>query len=347
MAEFTPQLANVLIVDDQEHNISLLKRILQKAGFINLYSTENPFEIRKLLDEVSPDIILLDLHMPGMDGIEAVKLIRQYNGADTYLPVLMLTADNTSKAKREGLQAGVNDFLTKPYDRTEVVLRIHNLLRTRFLHKQLQEHNDLLEHRVQERTAQLQHAQQETIQLLARASEYRDDNTGTHTLRVGKLAALVADRMGFPAKDAERIGMAATLHDIGKIGIPDHILLKPGRFTNEEFEQMKLHTTIGANILQNSSFDVLKLAETISRSHHERWDGTGYPEGLRGEEIPIEARIVALADFYDAVTHERPYKKAWTQAEAIAEIKRQRGAHFDPRVTDLFLQIVVSTGIDS
>lgn len=345
-AEFNPQQANVLIIDDQEHNISLLKRILNKAGFQNLYSTQDPFEIERLLEEAAPDIILLDLHMPGMDGIEAVKLIHDRQGEDNYLPILMLTADNTSSAKQEGLKAGVNDFLTKPYDRTEVVLRIHNLLRTRFLHKQLQAHNELLEQRVRERTIRLRDAQMETIRLLARASEYRDDDTGTHTLRVGKLAGLVAERLGFSAEYVDRISLAATLHDIGKIGIPDQILLKPGLFEKDEFEQMKLHTTIGANILQNSSFDVLKMAETIARSHHEKWDGSGYPEGLRGEEIPIEARIVALADFYDAVTHERPYKQAWSQSEAIAEIERQRGVHFDPRITDCFLEILRSTGID-
>lgn len=345
MAEFRPQLANILIIDDQEHNISLLKRMLVKAGFQQLYGTQDPFEIDRLLDEVSPDIILLDLHMPGMDGIEAVGKIRSRQGEDTYLPILMLTADNTSKAKQEGLQVGVDDFLTKPFDRTEVVLRIRNLLRTRFLHKQLQAQNERLEQHVRERTARLQQAQMETIRLLARASEYRDDDTGTHTLRVGKLTGLVAELLGFPPDFVERISLAATLHDIGKIGIPDHILLKPGGFDPEEFELMKQHTIIGANILQNSSFDVLKMAETIARHHHEKWDGSGYPAGLRGKEIPIEARIVALADFYDAVTHERPYKKAWSHEEAVAEIMRQRGKHFDPQVADRFLEVLELTGV--
>ncbi len=340
MAAFIATQAKVLIVDDQEHNISLLERILGRAGFTELYSTADPHRIEQLLTEIEPDIILLDLHMPGMDGLQAVRLIREQVGQDHYLPVLMLTADNTPKAKQEGLQAGVNDFLTKPYDRTEVVLRIHNLLRTRYLHIQLQEHNASLEQRVLERTEQLFQAKLEILQLLGRASEFRDDMTGNHTQRVGLLSEQIASKLGLPQSQIDLIQMAAPLHDIGKIGMPDHILLKPGRFEPAEFEQMKQHTTIGAQILKDSSFDVLRLAEIISLSHHEKWDGTGYPNGLKGEQIPIEARIVALADFYDALTHERPYKQAWTSEEAIAEVKRQIGVHFDPRVVEAFLAVV-------
>jgi putative two-component system response regulator len=339
MPAFTPHLAKILIVDDQEHNISLLERILGKAGFMHIFSTVDPHRIQQLLVEVEPDIILLDLHMPGIDGIQALQLIRQQVGEDSYLPVLMLTADVTPQAKQEGLHAGVNDFLTKPYDRTEVVLRIHNLLRTRYLHMQLHDYNALLEQRVEERTEQLVQARLETLQLLGRASEFRDDMTGTHTQRVGTLSGQIAVKLGLPQSQVELIQLAAPLHDIGKIGIPDHILLKPGRFEADEFEQMKLHTTIGAHILQDSSFDVLRMAEVISLSHHEKWDGSGYPQGLKGEDIPIEARIVALADFYDALTHERPYKKAWSPSEALAEVKRQDGVHFDPRIVEAFLRI--------
>ncbi|WP_138754593.1 HD-GYP domain-containing protein [Paenibacillus sinopodophylli] len=337
MAEYTPSQAKILIVDDQEYNISLLERILGRAGFVHIHSTEDPHQILQLLKDIDPDIILLDLHMPGMDGIQALKLIREQTGPDNYLPVLMLTADVTPKARQEGLQAGVNDFLTKPYDRTEVILRINNLLKTRDLHRQLQFTNALLEERVQQRTEQLQQAQYEILELFGRAAEYRDDMTGMHTQRVGKLSKRIAIRLGLSEQQSELIAMAAPLHDIGKIGIPDQILLKPGRFEPEEFEQMKLHTTIGASILEGSSFDVIKMAETITRSHHEKWDGTGYPQGLSGEAIPVEARIVALADFYDALTHERPYKKAWTSLEAIQEVEVQRGKHFDPSIVEAFL----------
>ncbi|GIO16083.1 two-component system response regulator [Cohnella xylanilytica] len=331
--------SKILIVDDQEYNVSLLERILGRAGFKNVHSTTDSLEIEGMLDGIDPDIVLLDLHMPGMDGLQALRLIRERKGEDVYLPVLMLTADTTPEAKQEGLKAGVNDYLTKPYDRTEVILRIENLLRTRQLHLQLQQHNLTLEDRVRERTLELQQAKFEILQLLGRAGEYRDDITGSHTQRVGQLSGMIAARLGLPEPEVDRIRRAAPLHDIGKIGIPDDILLKPGRFEPEEFEKMKSHTTIGANILEGSSFDVLRLARVIALSHHEKWDGTGYPNGLSGEQIPIEARIVALADFYDALTHERPYKQAWTPEEAASEIETQRGRHFDPRVADAFLEL--------
>lgn len=331
--------ARILMVDDQEYNLSLLERILRRAGFTQLRSTMDPLEIRSLLEAFDPDIVLLDMHMPGLDGIEALALIHEHAGSGGYLPVLMLTADMTPEARQRGLQAGVNDFLTKPYDRTEVVLRINNLLKTRFLHLQLQQQNNSLEERVRERTSELQQAKMEILQLLGRASEYRDDMTGQHTQRVGQLSGMIAERLGLSELEVEQIRMAAPLHDIGKIGVPDEILLKPGRFEPAEFERMKTHTSIGADILAGSSFAVLKLAGIIACSHHEKWDGTGYPHGLRGEEIPLEARIVALADFYDALTHERPYKRAWTPEETLEEVVRQRGAHFDPQVVDAFLAV--------
>lgn len=335
----TRQQANILIVDDQEYNISLLERILTRAGFKHIYTTMDPYQILPLLAEVKPDIVLLDLHMPGMDGLEVLQLIREHIGEEQYLPVLMLTADVTHEAKQQGLRAGVNDFLTKPYDRTEVILRINNLLKTRELHMQLQHYTATLEEKVRERTEELKRAQIEILQLLGRAAEYRDDMTGQHTLRVGWISQLIAKRLGFTEHESEMIRMAAALHDIGKIGIPDEILMKPGRFLPEEFERMKTHTTIGASILEGSSFAILKLAQVIAVAHHEKWDGTGYPEGLKGEAIPLEARIVALADFYDALTHERPYKKAWGPEETIEEIKRQRGLHFDPHIVDVFIDI--------
>lgn len=332
--------AKILIVDDQEYNVSLLERILRRAGFQNVYSTMESLHVEHLLTELSPDIILLDLHMPDMDGIAILNMIRETSGPDDYLPVLMLTADLTTEAKQNGLKAGVNDFLTKPYDRTEVVLRITNLLQTRSLHIQLQQQNNQLEEKVRERTKELEQAQREILQLLGRAAEYRDDMTGQHTQRVGALSGLIAERLGLAKEEANMIQMAAPLHDIGKIGIPDDILLKPGRFEPHEFERMKTHTSIGSSILDGSSFKLLKLAQYITQSHHEKWDGSGYPQGLKGEEIPLAARIVALADFYDALTHERPYKKAWTKEEALAEIEAQRGRHFDPQLVDAFIQVI-------
>lgn len=332
-------LAKILIVDDQEYNISLLERILGRAGFKHVYSIIDPLHIQSMLLEVGPDIVLLDMHMPGMDGLQVLKLIHDQTGEDNYLPVLMLTADVTPEVKQRGLEAGVNDFLTKPYDRTEVILRINNLLKTRQLHIQLQHHKKMLEKRVKERTEELQKAKLEILQLLGRAAEYRDDITGRHTFRVGRLAGLIASHLDLSNEHVDMIRMAAPLHDIGKIGIPDEILLKPGRFEPHEFERMKVHTIIGASILEESSFPLLQLAGVIARSHHEKWDGSGYPDGLKGEEIPLEARIVALADYYDALTHERPYKRSWSPQETITEIKKQSGIHFDPNIVEIFLTL--------
>ncbi|MBD2847354.1 response regulator [Paenibacillus sp. IB182496] len=331
--------ARILIVDDQMYNISLLERILQRAGFSAFTSTTDPTEVERLLCDSAPDIVLLDLHMPKMDGLQVMRMIREREGPEGYLPVLVLTADMTPETKQQVLQAGANDFLTKPYDRIEVILRINNLLKTRMLHLQLQKHNLTLEQRVHERTEELQQAKVEILQLLGRASEYRDDMTGSHTQRVGALAAQLAERLDCSPRWVEMIRMAAPLHDIGKIGIPDALLLKPGRFEPDEFERMKAHTQIGASILEGSGFDVLKMAQSIALYHHEKWNGTGYPFGLRGDAIPQEARIVAIADFFDALTHERPYKRAWSREEALAEVVVQRGVHFDPRIVDVFVAL--------
>ncbi|TXK74134.1 HD-GYP domain-containing protein [Paenibacillus sp. N3.4] len=230
-------------------------------------------------------------------------------------------------------------FLTKPFDRTEVLLRMQNLLRSRMLHCQLQDNNEKLEERIFQRTVELRNAKDEILQLLGRAGEYRDDMTGKHTQRVGELSEQIARHMNLTERQVELIGRAAPLHDIGKIGISDDLLLKPGRYEPQEYERMKLHTAIGASILEGSRFDLLMIARSIAYSHHEKWDGTGYPLGLQGDAIPLEARIVAIADFYDALTHERPYKNAWTHEEAAAEIANQCGRHFDPAVVEAFMKV--------
>ncbi|MHA6480869.1 HD domain-containing phosphohydrolase [Paenibacillus sp. strain BS8-2] len=331
--------AKFLIVDDQEYNISLLIRILTRAGYTNLVTTTNPLEVESLFAEHQPDIVLLDLHMPEMDGFTVLERLREWKPESEYLPILVLTADVTPEAKKRALHEGASDFISKPFDRTEVVLRIQNFLATRFYHLKLQERNYNLEQRVRERTQELEMAQAEILDVLSRTAEYRDDETGHHTKRVGDLAERIALSMGLLPEEATLIGRAAPFHDIGKIGIPDGILLKPGRFTPEEFAKMKEHADIGANILQGSVFPVLQTAGVIALTHHEKWNGTGYPQGLSGEAIPLAGRIVALADFYDALTHERPYKQAWTPAEALKEIKLQSGQHFDPNVVEAFLRL--------
>ncbi|RUS49072.1 HD-GYP domain-containing protein [Cohnella sp. AR92] len=332
--------AKFLIVDDQEYNIGLLDRILRRAGYENLHGTTEPARALELFQELRPDIVLLDLHMPEIDGFTLLKQLGERIGQREFLPIVVLTADVTPEARTEALNLGANDFLTKPLDKLEVVLRINNLIKTRFYHLQLQSQNQLLEERIYERTVELEQAKHEILQLLARTSEYRDDETGQHTQRVGRLAFEIAVELGLPEEDAKLIRQATPLHDIGKIGIPDSILLKPGRFTPEEMEQMKRHTVIGASILEGSVFPALQLAGTIAATHHEKWNGLGYPHGLKQEQIPLSGRIVALADFYDALTNERPYKRAWTHEEALAEIEVQRGEHFDPEVVEAFVRVV-------
>jgi putative two-component system response regulator len=248
----------------------------------------------------------------------------------------VLTADLTPQAKQKALSEGARDFLTKPLDFTETLLRIYNLLEIRCLHVDLERHNERLEERVRERTQELEQAQAEILHRLALASELRDDDTGQHTQRVGQLAALLARALGLPDDQIELIRQAAPLHDVGKIGIPDSILLKPATLTAEEMERVKQHTELGRRLLWGSKSPVLQMAEQIALFHHERWDGNGY-HGLKGEAIPLEARIVSVADTFDVITHTRPYKPPKSVAFAIDTILREKGRQFDPRVVDAFL----------
>jgi putative two-component system response regulator len=330
--------ARILIVDDEGANVELLKRLLDRAGFSRLNSTTDPRQAGALFEQVSPDLVLVDLHMPHMDGLAVIdELTRLAHG--TYLPILMLTGDMAPEARREALTRGAKDFVNKPFHADEVLLRIRTLLETRFLYLQIQSHNQMLEGKVQERTQELEAAQIEILERLAKAAEFRDDNTGQHTERVGQMAALLAKAIGMSSADVALIRRAAPLHDVGKIGIPDAVLLKLGRLTPEEFALVKTHTTIGAQILSGSRFSLLKLAEQIAFSHHERWNGTGY-QGIAGESIPLVGRIVTVADVFDALTQERPYKAAWSKEDAVAEIERQRGHQFDPVIVDAFLRVI-------
>jgi putative two-component system response regulator len=358
VSTFDPILtqARILIVDDEPANVALLINALSIAGFTALYSTLDPRQVRELVDTCHPDLILLDLHMPHVDGITLLTQLRSEN-SNRYLPVVVLTADATPQAKRDALTAGATDFLAKPLDLTEVTLRVRNHLHARHLHRLLDDYNQLLEQRVAERTAELEASQREIVERLALAGEYRDDTTGGHTRRVGRLSSLIATQLGLPQHEIEVIRLATPLHDLGKIGIPDQILLKPGRLTPDEYDQIKAHVSIGASILSGGTSPVLKLAEQVAFTHHEHWDGTSpvlklaeqvaftHHEhwdgtsyiGRQGTQIPLASRIVAVADVYDALTNARPYKAAWNQQEAIAEIARLRGSHFDPTIVDAFL----------
>lgn len=336
--------ARILMVDDEEANIELLRRILEPAGYENLQATTRPEEVVDLCREYEPDLILLDIMMPGIDGYGILDLLQEEVPEDSYLPVLVLTSDHTQDAKRRALAGGARDFLTKPLSPAEVRLRVRNLLETRFLHLELQDHNRTLEDRVLERTAELERARLEILERLARAAEYRDDNTGEHTRRVGESAAAIARALGLERKDVNLIRRAAPLHDVGKIGIPDEILLSPRRLTEEEFEVMKSHTRIGADLLGSSESSLLQFAEQIALTHHEWWDGSGYPRGLEGEDIPLTGRIVSVADTFDALTHSRPYKEAWSVEEAWRELEDFAGRQFDPTVIEAFEEVLKEIG---
>jgi putative two-component system response regulator len=339
MWEETIKNARILIVDDQEANVLYLETILRKSGYTAFHSTQDSRQVQPMFEENRPDLILLDLMMPHLDGFAVMEQLKPLIAQDSYLPILVLTADISPETRRRALSSGASDFLVKPFDPTEVSLRIHNLLSAWFLHVLPQRQNAVLEAKVRERTQELEASQLEVLERLAQAAEFRDDDTGQHTRRVAEMAARLAAELGLPAEQVEMIRQAAPLHDVGKIGISDTILLKPGKLTNEEFDVIKGHAAIGARLLANGHSDFVKLAEIIALSHHERWDGRGYPHKLKEEEIPLEGRIVAIADVFDALTNERPYKKAWPVGEACAEIERQSGKQFDPRVVEAFLRV--------
>ncbi len=330
--------ARILLVDDEPANVDLLRRLLVRSGFTRIESTSDSREVADLYVKFRPDLILLDLHMPHRDGLAVMDELNQIAEA-SYLPILMLTGDDTQEAKREALSRGAKDFLNKPFNSDEVILRIGTLLETRFLYLQIQSQNQILEAKVRDRTRELESAQIEIIERLARAAEFRDDNTGQHTERVGQMAALLARQIGLPDAQVSLIRRAAPLHDVGKIGIPDSILLKLGKLTPDEFALVKTHTSIGARILSGSRFTILRLAEEIAFNHHERWDGDGYA-GVVGSAIPLAGRIVAVADVFDALTQKRPYKAAWSISDAITEMERQRGKQFDPTLVDAFLRVI-------
>lgn len=337
--------SKILIIDDEWANVHLLERFLREAGFTNLRTTTDSREALQVYREAQPDIVLLDLLMPFLDGFDVLRQFEEEAEPGEYVPILVLTADITNETKQRALSSGAKDFLTKPLDLSEVLLRIRNLLETRMLHLQIRAHNEELEQKVRERTVELEMSKIEIFERLALASEYRDCSTGEHTKRVGNLSAAIAEAAHARQSQVQLIRRAAQLHDIGKIGIPDEILLKPGRLEPAEFEIMKTHTTIGASILSGSEHPLLKMAESIALTHHERWNGRGYPNGLSASAIPFEGRVVALADAFDALTHQRPYKPKWPIEACIAEIRRQSGRQFDPALVSAFLQLASNSDL--
>ncbi|MBF0521166.1 MAG: response regulator, partial [Nitrospirae bacterium] len=287
--------ATILIVDDSQANVALVEKMLKAEGYKNILTTTDSRHVVDLYKLHNPDLILLDLNMPFMDGFQVMTELKKIE-SKTYLSIMVLTAYTDRTIRVKALEYGAKDFLTKPFDRLEVLTRIKNMLEIRLLHNEVIDYNKSLEEKVQERTRQLKNTQLEIIRRLGRASEYRDNETGNHIIRMSQFCEVVARGAGFSKEHCELILHASPMHDVGKIGIPDSILLKPAKLDPQEFEIMKTHTTKGAEILDNHDSEIMILARTIALTHHEKWDGKGYPYGISGEAIPVEGRIVAVCD---------------------------------------------------
>ena len=359
--------ARIMIVDDEPLNIMTFRQHLRSEGYKNFICCEKSTDALQLIREAEPDVLLLDINMPEVSGLDILRVLG-LDPALQHIPVLVLTAATDPAIRREALDLGASDFLSKPVEPDELIPRVRNAVI-------LKQHFDMatneaarLERQVERRTRQLEATRQQLILSLARAAEHRDDDTGNHVLRVGRYAAIIAAGMGYPEDQLQMLEQAAQLHDVGKIGIPDSILFKPGRLDPEQYELMKRHCALGKQIIQPISekeWEVLKthtrrgenllhvrsspllmLAARIAQTHHEKYDGSGYPLGLSGKDIPLEGRIVAVADVFDALSSARPYKKPFSREKSFQILEDGRGSHFDPDVLDAFFRMseqIIST----
>jgi putative two-component system response regulator len=334
----------ILIVDDQMQNIELLEAYLAPHGYEIIRAVNGEDALDKL-SRTQIDLILLDIMMPGMDGFEVTRRVRQ-SEKNHLLPIILVTALWETEDRIKGIEAGCDDFISKPLDKSELLARISSLLKVKDYNDLMLNYRKALESEVAGRTEQLNQALQrlktaslDTIYRLSMASEYKDEDTGGHIKRVSRYSAAIARKMGLDANSIETILYAAPMHDLGKIGIPDQILMKCGKLNTDEWKIMKFHTTIGAKILHGSDAEFIKLGEIIALSHHEKWDGSGYPNELKGTTIPISGRITAIADVFDALMSKRPYKEAFSLEISLSIVKQGRGTHFDPDVVDAFFDI--------
>ncbi|MBK8082814.1 MAG: response regulator [Devosia sp.] len=325
----------ILIVEDNRTNLMVLKGIVERMAGTSVAAFLDPLEALAATGAEIFDLVLVDFTMPRMDGrtfIERLRVQPDYR----HVPVVMITGESDRQVRLDAITAGATDFLNKPIDPIELKARITNLLNLRQSQLDLADRADWLAREVGNATRHLTEREEEVIWRLSRALEYRDGGTGDHISRVATVARLIAEGMGLEQEQSRIIYLSAPLHDIGKVAIPDAILSKPGRLDDAELAVMRTHVPIGTRILSDGSSDLIRCASRIARSHHERWDGLGYPDGLSGEDIPLEGRIVAVADVFDALCTERPYKPAWPIEDARREIGRNAGSHFDPNCVAAF-----------
>ncbi len=352
--------SKILIIDDEPVNFRVAQKYLAQAGYENFTTTTDSARAFEIIKTEHPDVVLLDVCMPEMSGLEILKKVRS-NETTSPIPVIILTASDDQETKQQALLLGATDFLSKPVHAIDLVPRVRNALTVKAYQDQLKRHTESLKDEVDLRTRELKATRLEVIHCLARAAEYRDNETGRHVIRVGKYVGIVARKLNLDDEFVELMEHASPMHDIGKIGLPDNILLKSQKLSPDEFKVMQehthmgkrvfecisgsdfaalqSHTDIGSKIMQSTCSPLLAMAERIALTHHEKWDGTGYPLGLAGENIPIEGRITAVADVYDALSSKRPYKPAFPLQKCLKILEEERGHHFDPKVLDAFFAV--------
>jgi putative two-component system response regulator len=337
-------MSKILVVDDDLFGRKMMCRVLNRQGYDTVPASDGQIALDKI-PAATPDLILMDINMPKIDGFEVTSRIKS-DPETSSIPIILITGLDTVNNHVRALDMGADDFISKTAAHAEIIARVRSHLKVKQLNDRIKAYQQNLEIQVALRTKQLNHALEQlrdasldTIFKLTAASEYRDNETGAHIKRMSHYSALIAQKMGLKHKTVETILYAAPMHDIGKIGIPDKILLKPGKLNAEEWEVMKKHTTIGADILKGSNIGFVRMGESIALTHHEKWDGSGYPYGLKGRRIPLAGRIVALADVFDAMTSKRPYKEAFSIEKANRIILEERGRHFDPDVVEAFFSV--------
>jgi len=327
--------AKIIVVDDGEANLKLAKQVLTMAGYVNVTLVQDSRQAVETIVREGPDLVLLDVHMPFMDGFEVLEKTLKKLGPEAFVPILMCTSDDTVESRQRSLKLGANDFIRKPYEQTEMLLRVRNFLRMRGMHLAIQQANATLENRVRVRTQELLESRGEALDCLTRALGYRNES-GAQGKRLSGICERIARSVGLEEAEVEMIGLIAPLHDLGKVALPYSLLAKLDQINEEDLPEMQRHTVMGETIMGNVNSPILREVRELALHHHEKWDGTGYPHGLKGEEIPIACRIVSAALKFDELTTARPNRPAMTRQEAVAELSLQRGTAYDPDVVDAF-----------